>query len=107
KRSHSKMNGKAFLWADVFQALESLSNKPDILIQFLTFMNTHGLSPGQPISSATMVGFIQSSNFLASLSHFAYKLNDDFDWDFIPKRYLTNDGRNVTNRWGRIAIEFT
>ena len=54
----------------------------------------------------TMVAFIQSSDFLNTLEHCAHKLNDDFDWDFFPKRYRSDEGGDVTNRWGRIAIEF-
>jgi len=101
-----KMAGRVFLWADVFQALESIPNKPDILIQFLDFMKSHGLSPGKPIEPTTMVAFIQSAGFLTTLEHSANKLNDEFDWDFIPKRYRMENTRSVTNRWGRVAIEF-
>jgi len=54
-----------------------------------------------------MVAFIQSSDFLTTLEHCANKLNNDFDWDFFPKRYRSEEGRAVTNRWGRMAIEFT
>jgi hypothetical protein len=100
------MKGKAFLWADVFQALEPLPNKPDLLVQFLDFMKTHGLSPGKPIELATMVAFLQSSGFLTSLVPTANKLDDDFDWEFFPKRYRGDKPRNVTNRFERIAIEF-
>lgn len=106
QRNSPGMQGRAFLWADVFQALERVQYKSDILVQFLDFMNTHGLSPGHPIESATMVAFLQSSDFPATLEHFANKLNDDFDWESIPKRYRSDEGRAVTNRWGRIAIEF-
>jgi len=102
----SKMKGKVFLWANVFQALESIKSKPEVLVHFLDFMKIHGLSPGRPIDSATMVAFIQSADFLTTLEHCANKLNDDFDWGFFPKRYRNDEGRAVTNRWGRIAIEF-
>jgi len=78
------MKGKAFLWADVFEALD-LQNKPDILVQLLDFMKTHGLSPGKPIELASMVAFIQSAGFVSSLQHSANKLNDDFEWDFFPR----------------------
>jgi hypothetical protein len=101
-----RMKGRAFLWADVFEALDLLPNKPDILTQFLGFMKTHGLSPGEPIQTAAMVGFIKSTGFLASLGHTIHKLNDDFDWEFFPKRYCGDKQRDVTSRWGRIAIEF-
>lgn len=104
--SDTRMKGKAFLWAEVFQVLERLQNKPNILVQFLDFMKTHGLSPGRSIESATMVAFIQSSDFLNTLEHCANKLNDDFDWEFFPKRYRSDEARAVTNRWGRLAIEF-
>jgi len=101
------MKGKAFLWADVFRVLdEPLANKPDILVQFLDFMKRHGLSPGKPIELATMVDFIQSSGFLTSLEHSANKLCDEFDWNFFPKRYRGEERPDVTNRWGRIAIQF-
>ena len=100
------MSGRAFLWADVFRALESIPDKSDLVVQFLEFMKTHGLSPGNAIEPAAMVAFIQSSGFLASLEHTANKWSDDYDWDFIPKRYRAENGRSVTNRRGRIAIEF-
>lgn len=106
ERSDPKMKGKAFLWEDVFQVLDRPQNKSQILVEFLDFMKTHGLSPGQPIEPTSMVGFIQSKGFLTTLEHCANRLNDDFDWDFFPKRYLGDKGRAVTSRWGRIAIEF-
>lgn len=58
------------------------------------------------IESNKMVGFIQSKGFLETLEYFANKLNEDYDWDFIPKRYLAIENRAVGNRWGRTAIEF-
>jgi hypothetical protein len=104
--SDPRMKGKAFLWADLFQVLEPLPNKPDILVQFLDFMKTHGLSPGTPIQPPAMVAFIQSAGFLDSLLHCANKLSDDFEWDFIPKRYRSDEGLQVTDQSGRVAIEF-
>jgi len=104
--SDPRMKGKVILWEDIFQKFNLIQNKPDILVQFLDFMKTHGLSPAVPIELAAMVGFIKASGFLTSLQHSANKLNDDFDWEFFPKRYLGNKTRNVTDRWGRIAIEF-
>lgn len=101
-----RLKGRVFLWEDIFQALDSTPNKPDILIQFLNFMKTHGLSPGTPIESPAMVAFIQSSGFLTSLEHCANKLNDEFDWNFFPERFHGNGERTITDRWGRIAIEF-
>lgn len=100
------MKGKAFLWADIYEAFKHLPNKSDILSQFLDFMKTHGLSPGQPIKKVPMVGFIQSKGFLTTLENCANRLNDNFNWDFFPERYLRDECRAVTNRWGRIAIEF-
>src|SRR2546425_3565120 len=59
-----------------------------------------------PIELPTMLAFIQASGFVTSLEHSANKLNDEFEWDFFPKRYRGDKGRDVTDRWGRIAIEF-
>src|SRR6202000_929798 len=101
-----RLSGKAFLWADVFQAMDSIQNKPDLLCQLLTFMKKHGLSPGEPIEPAKMRGFVQSKGFLATLEHCANKLNNDFEWNFFPQRYLCDDGRAVNSKWGRMAIEF-
>jgi len=69
-------------------------------------MKTHGLSPGKPINQETMVAFIRASGFLQELENFANRLNDDFDWDFFPKRYRSDEARKVTSKWGRTAIEF-
>ena len=49
-----------------------------------------------------MVAFIQSAGFLTSLEHCANKLNDDFEWDFLPKRYRGDPEPTVRNRWGRV-----
>lgn len=103
----ARLKGRAFLWSDVFEVLEPIPAKPDILAQFLEFMKTHGLSPGTAIQPAVMAAYIQSKGFLDSLEHCANKLNDDFDWDCFPARYLAGDSRKVKNRWGRVAIEFT
>lgn len=107
EKCDARLKGKAFLWSDVFEALELINAKSDLLVQFLDFMKTHGLSPGTAIQPSVMVAYIQSTGFLASLVHCANKLNDDFEWDCFPARYRTDDSREVRNRWGRVAIEFT
>ena len=102
--SDARMKGKAFLWEDVFQTLEALSNKPEMLVQFLEFMKTHGLSPGKPISPRQMQAYLESFDFLARLTHYAAKLLNDYSWEQIPERYRKSP--RVEQLHGRIGLVF-
>ena len=43
-----KLNG-CFLWEDVFTTLQAVPEKDAVFSQFLAFMKTHGLNPGNPL----------------------------------------------------------
>lgn len=97
---------KCFLWEDVFEALNRITNQSTLLTEFLEFMKSHGLSPAKPLSVETMRGFLQATDFLKSLSNIANRLNDkaNYSWDVIPKRFHAL--RYVHDAWGRVGIRF-
>lgn len=101
-----RMRTNAFLWADVFEVLDRIRDKPPILLEFLEFMNEKGLSPGHPITTEAMMGYIHADGFLLTLLQFTNTLNREFDWSFVPQRYRRNDEADVSDRYGRVAIEF-
>ena len=95
---------RCYLWEDVFRVLNEIPEPSEIFKEFLNFMAAKGLSPGQPLSLQKMQAFLQSAGFVKSLERLAEKLRNDFEWNCIPSRY--RGGMKVTDRWGRVAIEF-
>jgi len=93
-----------FLWEDVFNALDVLPDKTAILSEFLGFMKSHGLSPGQPLTVEWMKAFLDASGFLESLKRFANRLNTDYPWEILPERFLAV--RDVKDSWGTAKICF-
>jgi hypothetical protein len=94
-----------FLWEDVFIALDALPAKTDILREFLGFMNSHGLSPGPPLTLEWMKAFLESSGFLECLKRLANRLNTDYRWEeILPRRYFAF--RDVKDSWGSVKISF-
>ena len=106
ENSDARMKQNAFLWADVYRTLNQLPTKPNILTQFLTFMESNGLNPGKPIKTDTMVAYIQSAGFLESLKHLVMTMNAEYEWEFFPERYRREEYRGTNGKWGRWAIEF-
>ncbi|HEY3968135.1 MAG TPA: hypothetical protein VGM05_26470 [Planctomycetaceae bacterium] len=96
--------GMCFLWEDVYEALDKLDHKSQILKEFLDFMKNHGLSRAKPLTIESMRGFLHGSELLEDLSHLANRLNDNFSWDIIPKRFHAE--RYIDDRFGRIGIRF-
>lgn len=115
-----KKPARCFLWEDVFECLNTIPNEGDpILVQFIDFMKTYGLSPGEPLSLEKLQAYLEAQarakqanqtadNFEQLLDRLANKLNEEHNeehkWKIIPRRFHKN--RQVTNRFGRIAIEF-
>lgn len=95
---------KCFLWEDVFNALDSLPNKTIILTEFLAFMKSHGLSPGQPLTVEAMRAFLQASEFVKSLLNLTNKLHLDYSWDCLPARFHAEN--YVHDAYGRVGIRF-
>jgi hypothetical protein len=93
-----------FLWEDVFRALEGIGDKSTILQEFLGFMKTQGLSPGQPLTVERMKAFLQASGFLESLEKYANKLLNEYSWDALPTRF--REEPFVSHRSGKVAIRF-
>jgi hypothetical protein len=95
---------RCFLWEDVFNALERIPDKSTVLKEFLDFMKSHGLSPGQPLDIETMRAFLRASDFMKSLLNLANKLNVNYSWDVIPKRFHASN--YVHDAYGRVGIRF-
>jgi len=94
-----------FLWEDVYSTLNAVSEKSTILAEFLSFMDAQGLSPGKPLTVETMTAFLASRDFLKSLERLAHRLNTDYDWGIVPKRYHLS--RVVSDTWGSAKIDFS
>lgn len=101
--SHPSVVG-CYLWEDVFQVLNEIPEPSEIFREFLNFMAAKSLSPGQPLSLQKMQAFLQSAGFVKSLGRLAEKLLIDSEWNCVPSRYRSD--MKVTDRWGRVAIEF-
>jgi hypothetical protein len=93
-----------FLWEQVYETLDALCDKSPLLMEFLTFMKTHGLSPAQPLTIERMKAFLQASDFIRSLENLVNKLRLDYSWDGIPKRFLAET--YVHTAYGRVGIRF-
>jgi len=93
-----------FRWENVYEALDNLASKSPILMEFLTFMKTQGLSPAQPLTVEGMKAFLQASDFVRSLENLANKLYIEYPWETIPKRFLSEP--YVHCAYGRAGIRF-
>lgn len=94
------------LWETVFVALQSAASNCQISKEFLGFMDHHGLSPGQPISTSMAKGYIASKPIFERFHRYAEKLLREFDWTILPATHRETDSVKVRNRYGRVAIEF-
>jgi hypothetical protein len=91
------------LWEDVYRVLKHLDRRDSLPNEFLEFMESNSLNPGQPINSETMRAFLASSDFKAQLTRYT-KLLHEYDWEAIPTRYRAKP--EIRDRFGRVAIEF-
>jgi hypothetical protein len=92
------------LWEDVYQVLEHLNKQDPLLNEFLKFMESNSLNPGQAIKSETMRAFLASSDFKAQLTRYTTKLFHEYNWEIIPARYRKKI--EIRDKYGRIGIEF-
>jgi hypothetical protein len=95
---------RSFLWEDVFRTLQSVPEKSPVLREFIDFMKTNGLSPGQPLTVERMKAFLQASDFVQSLTSLAHKLHANYSWDTIPSRFMA--ANYVRDAYGRVGIRF-
>ncbi len=95
---------QCFLWEDVFETLDLVHEKSPILKEFLDFMKSQGLSPGQPLTVERMKAFLEASDFVLSLLNLAHKLHMNYSWDAIPRRFFAEN--YVHDAYGRVAIRF-
>ncbi len=85
----------ALSWEDAYTALLPLKANSVILAEFLHFMETHELSPGEPLTTRKMQAFIEATGFMNQLWRYADKLLTEYDWPLIPARYA-QDGVKLT-----------
>jgi hypothetical protein len=92
------------LWEDVYQVLKHLNKQDPLLNEFLKFMESNSLNPGQAIDSQTMRAFLASSDFKAQLTRYTTKLFHEYNWEIIPARYRKKI--EIRDKYGRVGIEF-
>lgn len=79
-----------FLWDEVYQVLEDKSlEKSEIFQQFLVFMKTNELNPGEMLSPAGLVALPEASKATRSINR-AIRILGQMSWDIIPSRYMGN-----------------
>lgn len=104
---HPSMKGGAFLWADVFSLLGKSEHKETVLLEFLEFMKAQDLSPGEPITTEMMTGYLQSRKFESNLQQLASALSREFNWSFVPERYRNgNEYPEIIDAMGRVSLQF-
>lgn len=95
-------------WEDVHRSLTQFKVQNLFLSQFLDFMETHGLSHGQPISAKDLIECARASPARNSLlrrqmRHCCQKLANE-EWTEIPLPYRKN--KVVRDNYGRSAVIF-
>lgn len=94
------------LWETVFVSLQNWSENCLYSKDLLEFMHHHGLSPGEPISESMADAFIASKKIFERFRRYTEKLRREFDWSFLPVAYRDTESAKITDRYGRVAIEF-
>ncbi len=92
-----KLNG-CFLWEDVFTTLQAVPQKDEVFSQFLAFMKTHGLNPGEPLSPTGLVALLEASKAKLGI-HRAIERLSEMDWGIVPVRYRAKP-EIVYEKWG-------
>lgn len=106
--AHPGVTFHNFLWEDIYRSFSVVSGAEHTILQeLLGFMEQEGLSPGAPMRQPTLVAFLEWTRSLAQLKRFAEKLRNEYDWDVLPERYRSDPIPLVTDKYGRVAIEFT
>lgn len=114
-REAGNLNGviqKAVRWEDIYRSFKKISNPSPMLQEFLVFMETRNLGAISMINLSHLRSFPQVPVVMRQLWQCTNRLLSDFPWDFIDARYRNpqqlGNGRFpcVTNRYGRIGIEF-
>ncbi len=101
---HAKFH--PMLWESVFVALRNSDANCQYSKDLLEFMHHHGLSPGEPISTSMAEAYIASKPIFDRFRRYTEKLLREFEWSFLPAAYGNTENAKITNRYGRVAIEF-
>lgn len=102
----------AVYWADIYRAFNEILDPSPMLKQFLYFMLTNNLGSLGSMNPENIRMLPQLRNVIRQFSQFSNRLLNEYRWDFLPERYRNREqinGNNfpcVTNRFGRVAIEF-
>lgn len=114
-REAGNLNGvvqKAVRWENIYRSFKKISNPSSMLHEFLFFMETQNLGAISMINLSHLRSFPQVPVVMRQLWQCANRLLSDFSWDFLDARYRNQQRLGngsfpcVTNRYGRIGIEF-
>ena len=114
-REAGDLNGvvqKAVRWEDIYRSFKKISDPSPMLQEFLIFMETQNLGAISMINLSHLRSFPQVPVVMRQLWQCANRLLSDFSWDFLDARYRNPQRLGnghfpcVTNRYGRIGIEF-
>ena len=114
-REAHNLNGvvqKAVRWEDIYRDFKKISDPSPMLQEFLIFMETQNLGAISMINLSHLRSCLQVPVVMRQLWQCANKLLSDFSWNFLDARYRNPQQLGnghfpcVTNRYGRIGIEF-
>ncbi len=114
-REAHNLNGvvqKAVRWEDIYRDFKKISDPSPMLQEFLIFMETQNLGAISMINLSHLRSCLQVPVVMRQLWQCANKLLSDFSWNFLDTRYRNPQQLGnghfpcVTNRYGRIGIEF-
>lgn len=97
---------KCVLWEDVYAELDGVLGKSTMGKEFLDFMKNHGLSPGEPITLQKMKAFLQGPSLIPLLKNLAEKLNNEYTWEEVPRRFRAGSSVEDVRGNGRVVIWF-
>jgi hypothetical protein len=96
-----KLDG-CFLWEDVFTTLQAVPEKDEVFRQFLAFMKTHGLNPGDPLSPNGLVALLEAPKAKLGI-HRAIERLSEMDWGLVPCRYRATP-EIIYEKWGCTSL---
>ncbi|WP_133251448.1 hypothetical protein [Zavarzinia aquatilis] len=102
---HSDVAGiefRSILWEDVYLSMNGCIDKSGLLDELMVFMEENKLSSGNILTEDGVGNYIRGVKFFDDMKKFVDKLLNDFDWMFVKKGFSAK----ITNRFGRVAIEF-
>lgn len=93
-----------YLWEDVFTVLDAVADKDKIFSQFMVFMKTQGLSPGEPLSPVGLISLVEEPKARLGIKRAIDRLSE-MDWSVVPSRYRGNP-KTSHSQWGCAHLVF-